>query len=168
MNRRRVFVIILVLSLFPLFVLSLYAEGSEVHGADSIFKHEGLTLVWATLKGQTEEETVVYLSITKTSPLSDKYSFYRVIAVDPFTGDTLEETGLEILKRENLVLRKRLSFYDYSGRRLHFYSTRDNFEQGKPDLIITYFGVPDTAPEITTREGVLEYLVQTTKRVSGE
>ncbi|MBN1836797.1 MAG: hypothetical protein JW820_13160 [Spirochaetales bacterium] len=78
----------------------LAAEGrehEEYHGADSTFQAEGLALLWATLKGAREEDTLVCLQIVRTSADSERYRCFVVLAVDPFSGESVEQAPVQPL-----------------------------------------------------------------------
>ena len=60
---------------------------AELHGADSSFRAEGVTILWAILKGASEENSFVYIRILHDAAAAPTLKFYRVEAVDPFSKE---------------------------------------------------------------------------------
>ena len=51
--------------------------GKEIHGADSSFRAEGITILWAILKGPAEESSFVHIRILQADPGSFRFLVYR-------------------------------------------------------------------------------------------
>ncbi len=126
----------------------------EHHGADSVFRVEGLSVLWAVLKGDDEATSQVCIQIVTTS---ERFRFFSVLAVDPFTSQVEALVEGRGMQKENLVRSSRTSFQDKTGRRMLFFETEKNLNDGRPDLVIHYFGVPDTAPELISEQNLREY-----------
>ena len=58
---------------------------TEFHGADSVFEREGITILWAILKGLTQESSWVYINIINSE--KDPFQKFSVEAVDPFSKE---------------------------------------------------------------------------------
>jgi hypothetical protein len=127
----------------------IHAQGVEVHGADSTFRTRGVVLMWAVLKGDDEPSTMVVLDLVKAAPEAERYRFYTVLAVDPFSGEARPELEAEPLEERNRVLRSRPDFQLFSARRIFFFADSESAAAGLPELTIYYQGVPDTAPEFS-------------------
>lgn len=151
-----------------LFILS--AEGpafaaTEIHGADSSFRARGITVLWAILKGASEETSLVHVRILHDKDAAPGLQFYRVEAVDPFSKERVW-----IMKGEPLIAIQtlkivRAEFRDKTERWLHFYTDRESLKKGQAALTIFYHGVPDTAPELLTEAELEAYLAQAPSRI---
>ena len=60
---------------------------TELHGADSSFRAQGITILWAILKGPTEETSQVYIRILHDKGAAPALAFFGVEAVDPFSKE---------------------------------------------------------------------------------
>jgi hypothetical protein len=160
---KRVFIVLL---LAAIGVGLAAAQGVELHGADSTFRAEGLALMWAVWRGADEASTRVVLDIVKTSPAADRFRFYSVVAVDPFTGDSRPEVEGQPLAQENRVLRARPDFQVFSARRILFFAGKNNAELGRPELTVYYQGVPDTSPEFADLQALEEYFDGVLRRLN--
>ena len=138
---------------------------TEIHGADSSFRSQGITILWAILKGPSEETSFVHIRIMHDKAAAPGLQFYRIEAVDPFSKER-EWVGrggpLESVQTLKTV---RTDFRDKTERWLHFYADRESLEKGKPGLTIFYHGVPDTAPELLTERELEAYLAQALTRI---
>ena len=136
---------------------------TEIHGADSSFRAQGITILWAILKGPAEESSFVHIRILQADPGS--FRFYGVEAVDPFSKETAWVVRGEPLRGVQTVKSVRTEFRDKTERWLQFYADRESLEKGQAALTIFYHGVPDTAPELLTEAELEVYLVQALSRI---
>ena len=70
-----------------LFLFVLMAGGpamaaKEIHGADSSFRSQGITILWAILKGASEETSLVHIRILHDKAVAPGLTFFGVEAVD--------------------------------------------------------------------------------------
>jgi hypothetical protein len=138
---------------------------TEIHGADSSFRAQGITVLWAILKGVSEETSFVHIRILHNAAAAPGLKFYRIEAVDPFSkerGWVMKGEPLGAIQTLKIV---RTDFRDKTERWLHFYPDRESLEKGRPALTIFYHGVPDTAPELLTEAELETYLVQAPSRI---
>jgi hypothetical protein len=142
-----------------------FAHGqSEYHGADSVFRMEGVTILWAILKGPDEERSWVYLKILH--PEEDhRYLFFSVEALDPFTGKKEWVLKGEKLGKEYVLKSVRSSFRDMTGRRFLFYRDWKEIEEERPRMTVFYMGIPDTSPELLTERQVEDYFSKALERL---
>ncbi|MCE5263363.1 MAG: hypothetical protein LLG97_07495 [Deltaproteobacteria bacterium] len=138
---------------------------TEIHGADSSFRAQGITILWAILKGPAEENSFVYVRILHDRAASPALRFYRVEAVDPFSKEREWVGTGEPLGAVQTLKIVRTDFRDKTERWLHFYADRESLDKGKPMLTIFYHGVPDTAPELLTEKELEAYLAQALTRI---
>lgn len=138
---------------------------TEIHGADSSFRAQGITILWAILKGTSEETSFVHIRILHDAAAAPGLTFYRVEAVDPFSKERGWAMKGEPLGAIQTLKSVRTDFRDKTERWLHFYSDRESLENGRPALTIFYHGVPDTAPEVLTEAELEAYLVQALSRI---
>jgi hypothetical protein len=137
----------------------------EVHGADSVFADQGVVIVWAVLRGATEDETEVVIRVAA----KEGYGYLAVDAVDPFSqarravlpGAPLTGSG-EPARRDVRSLRR--LFADFPRRDLRFYRTQDDWEAQRPALTVYYLGLPDTAPEFALEGALTDYLTAAVAR----
>lgn len=138
---------------------------TEIHGADSSFRAQGVTILWAILKGASEETSFVHIRILHDRAAAPGLQFYRIEAVDPFSKErewVMKGEPLGVVQTRKIV---RTDFRDKTERWLHFYADRESLENGRPVLTIFYHGVPDTAPELITEAELETYLVQALSRI---
>jgi hypothetical protein len=138
---------------------------TEIHGADSSFRAEGVTVLWAILKGPAEESSFVHIRILHHTAAVPGLTFYRVEAVDPFSKERAWVMKGESLGAIQTLKIVRTDFRDKTERWLHFYPDRESLEKGRPALTIFYHGVPDTAPELLTEAELEAYLAQAPSRI---
>jgi hypothetical protein len=136
---------------------------TEIHGADSSFRAQGITILWAILKGPAEESSFVHIRILQADPGS--FRFYGVEAVDPFSKERAWVMKGEPLGAIQTLKSVRTEFRDKTERWLHFYKDRGALEKREPALTIFFHGVPDTAPELITEAELEAYLVQALSRI---
>jgi hypothetical protein len=140
------------------------AQGqTEFHGADSAFEREGITILWAILKGPTEESSWVYIKIVNSG--KNPFQTFSVEAVDPFSKEKEWVVKGEKLEEENVVKGVRSSFKDKTARRILFYRSTEAFERENPDMAIYYLGVPDTSPEVLSEKEMENYFEKAIERL---
>jgi hypothetical protein len=138
---------------------------TELHGADSSFRAQGITILWAILKGVSEESSFVHIRILHDRAAAPGLGFYRIEAVDPFSKERewiMQGEPLKALQTRKIV---RTEFRDKTERWLHFYPDRESLEKDRPALTIFYHGVPDTAPELRSETELEAYLAQAPSRI---
>ena len=138
---------------------------TEIHGADSSFRAQGITILWAILKGPSEETSHVYIRILHDAAATPGLTFYRIEAVDPFSKERAWVMKGEPLGAIQTLKIVRTDFRDKTERWLHFYTDRESLEKGQAALTIFYHGVPDTAPELLTEAELEAYLGQALSRI---
>ena len=136
---------------------------ADYHGADSVFKAKDVAVVWAILKGSDDEHSTVVICIESLSAGRPVYQTFSVSAVHPFSSDEKWLVRNETFGKKNLVRSSRASFRDMPGRRILLFKT--NEENQKPDMVIYYMSIPDTAPEFLDPEQLNNYLDKTVKRL---
>jgi hypothetical protein len=137
----------------------------EYHGADSVFRMEGITILWAILKGPDEDRSWVQLKIVYPEEGNFRYQLFSVEAVDPFTGKKEWVVKGEKLGKENVVKSFRVSFRDMTGRRILFYRDSKELQDNRPPMTIFYMGIPDTSPELLTEKQVEDYFSKALERL---
>ena len=135
----------------------------EFHGADSVFEREGITILWAILKGPTEESSWVYIKIINSGKSS--FQIFSVEAVDPFSKEKEWVVKGKKLKKENLIRSNRTSFRDKTARRILFYQSMEACEKENPDMTVYYLGVPDTSPEVLSEKEMENYFEKAIERL---
>jgi hypothetical protein len=138
---------------------------TEIHGADSSFRAQGITILWAILKGASEETSFVHIRILHDKAAAPGLRFYRIEAVDPFSKEREWVGNGEPLGSVQTLKIVRTDFRDKTERWLHFYGDRESLEKGQAALTIFYHGVPDTTPEILTEAELEAYLVRALSRI---
>lgn len=138
---------------------------TELHGADSSFRAQGITILWAILKGSSEENSYVHIRILHDAAAAPALTLFGIEAVDPFSKEREWATKAAPLQARQTLKIVRTDFRDKTERWLHFYADREAWEKKRPALTVFYHGVPDTAPELLS-EGELEaYLAQALLRI---
>jgi hypothetical protein len=137
---------------------------TEIHGADSSFRAQGITILWAILKGTSEETSQVYIRILHDQATAPALMFFGAEAVDPFSKERAWVIKAPLKDNQTLQI-LRTEFRDKTERWLHFYRDRESLEKGQPALTIFYHGVPDTAPELLTEAELEAYLAQALSRI---
>jgi hypothetical protein len=135
----------------------------EFHGADSVFEKDGITILWAILKGPTEESSWVHIKIINSG--KNPFQIFSVEAVDPFSKEKEWVVKGKKLEKENLIRSNRASFREKTGRRILFYRSTEAFEKENPDMIVYYLGVPDTSPEFLSEKGIEDYFQKAQERL---
>jgi hypothetical protein len=136
---------------------------TEFHGADSAFEREGITILWAILKGPTEESSWVYIKIISSS--KSPFQIFSVEAGDPFSKEKEWVVKGERLGEENMIRGVRSSFKDKTARRILFYRSTEAFKKEEPDMAVYYLGVPDTSPEVLSEKEMEDYFKKALQRL---
>jgi hypothetical protein len=166
MGKKRVVFVLALTLLFWFTMESSRAQGKrEYHGADSLFEKEGIVILWAILKGSTEESSWVYVKIIQTVEGPASFQLFGVEAVDPFSNQKEWVVKGEPLKKENMVKSIRASFREKTARRVLFYEKVEDLLKEKPAMIVYYLGVPDTSPEFMTEKEIENYFRQAVRRM---
>jgi len=171
--KRRIFIFLtcLFLTLNILCNLSVAAnqqiEPKEYHGADSVFKANGISIFWAILKGSEESNSWVYIKIINLEDNLKEFYVFSLIATDPFSDSEVWIIKGEKLKKENIIKLNRESFKETMGRIFFFYQNEkvEDYQSEIPDMIVYYLSVPDTAPEFLTLEKLEAYFKDAEKRL---
>jgi len=137
----------------------------EYHGADSAFEKEGIMILWGILKGKDEESSWVYIKILSPAGGQGRFQVFSVEAVDPFSNEKEWVVREQRLEKENLVRSARSSFTEKTVRRILFFGNMRNVEEGIPDMVIFYRGVPDTTPELLSKKELETYFDQALERL---
>jgi hypothetical protein len=165
MKGRKFSIFILALMISISFRIPLVYGQKEYHGADSVFRMEGVTILWAILKGSDENSSWVYTRIINNRDGNGSFQCFGVEAVDPFSNKKEWVVKGEKLQKENLVKSIRSSFKDMTGRRFLFYRSIKDFDEGRPAMIVYYMGVPDTAPEFISEKKLEDYFGKAVERL---
>jgi len=166
MGKKWVVFVLTLTMLFSFMMESSRAQGKrEYHGADSIFEKEGIIMLWAILKGSTEESSWVYIKIIQTGEGPAFFQFFGVEAVDPFSNQKEWLLKGEPLKKENIAKSIRASFREKTARRVLFYEKAEDLLKENPAMIVYYLGVPDTSPEFMTEREIEDYFAKALERL---
>lgn len=166
MRTKRVFSVLALILLFSFVMESSRAQGKrEYHGADSLFEKEGIVILWAILKGSTEESSWVYIKIIQTGGGPASFQLFGVEAVDPFSNQKEWVVRGEPLKKENIAKSIRATFREKTARRVLFYEKAEDLSKETPAMIVYYLGVPDTSPEFMTEREMENYFKQALSRM---
>jgi hypothetical protein len=166
---RRTFLILGILCILWIFsTFSLLFGQTEFHGADSVFQKNGITILWAILKGPDEDRSWVYLQIVASEKAVQSFQRFSVEAVDPFTNTREWVSKGNRLERETLIKETRSSFRDKTGRRVLFYWDAAEVEAGRPAMTVFYVGVPDTTPELLTEQEIRDYFQKALQRLKND
>jgi hypothetical protein len=171
--KRRIFIFLVCLffSLNTFYGFSAAAsqqtESNEYHGADSTFKVNGISIFWAILKGSEESNSWVHVKIIYQEDNVKQFRTFSLIASHPFSNSEEWIIKGEKLNKENTVKLNRESFKEMTARRFLFYQNEkiEDYKNEKPDMIVYYLSVPDTAPEFLTLEKLEAYFKDAEKRL---
>ena len=137
---------------------------TELHGADSSFRAQGITILWAILKGPTEETSQVHIRILHDKGAAPALAFFGVEAVDPFSKKRAWMIKAPLWENQTLQI-LRTDFQEKTERWFHFYADQETLEKHQPVLTIFYHGVPDTAPELLSEVDIEAYLLAAPLRI---
>ena len=163
MTKRFLSVLIWIVVILLAWEISPALGQREFHGADSVFEQDGFTILWAILKGPTEETSWVYIKIINSE--KNHFRIFSVEAVDPFSKEKEWVVKGEELKRENSVRSIRSLFREKTSRRILFYRSKEAFEKQNPDMTVYYLGVPDTSPEVLSEKEMEDYFKKAEQRL---
>ncbi len=165
MNRSTLLIPILASVILTALAVPFAFGQKEYHGADSVFRIEGITILWAIWKGPDEDHSWVYLKIIYPETGDRRYRFFSVEAVDPFTGKKEWVVKGERLEKENVVKSVRSSFREMTGRRILFYRDPKEVQEDRPEMTVFYMGVPDTSPELLNEKQIEDYFSKALERL---
>jgi len=140
---------------------------SAYHGADSVFKAEGITVLWGVIRGSDESNTMVYIKIIAAEEAREHFKYYSVKATDAFS-DALEWLVKgKILQAGNMVGQIRELFQALTERTILLYGdiNPENIEKKKEDFSVYYLSLPDTTPEFKTKEQLEKYFIDAQNRL---
>jgi len=171
--KRRIFIFLTCLFLALSIFCNLSAadneqiESTKYHGADSIFKANGISIFWAILKGPEESSSWVHIKIINQEDNLKKFHTFGLIASHPFSDSEEWIIKGEKLKKENIIKLNRESFKEMMERTFFFYQSEkiEDYQNEMPDMIVYYLSVPDTAPEFLTLEKLEAYFKEAEKRL---
>lgn len=126
------------------------AQAREVHGASDAFADDGITVVWAVLRGATEGDAQVVLRV---GAKPETYDQVEGTGVDPFTRDRTARFAATRLAPSATIRLPRAGFGEHPRTELEFTG-----RSGR--LVVYYLGVPDTAPEFADADLMEAYLRQ--------
>jgi hypothetical protein len=129
------------------------AAADEVRGTDAVVVERGLALLWGVVLGPDEARTRAVLRIQRLDPAAAPWRLVSVEAVDPLSGRAewvalaldLEATGAVTVDMA------REGFLPRPTRRVLFFRHAAALQARHPELIVSYPGLPDRAPELATR-----------------
>ena len=154
--------------LLVLLAVSPVRAATELHGADSFFRAQGITILWAVLKGPAEESSYVHIRVLHDAASGPALKFFGVEAVDPFSKERSWVVKGEPLREIRTLKIVRTDFRDKTERWLHFYTDRESLAKGRPALTVFYHGVPDTAPEALSEAEIEAYFARALSRIKPE
>jgi len=172
--KRRIFIFLICLFLTLNIFCNLSAvanqqtESIKYHGADSAFKANGISIFWAILKGPEESSSWVYIRIINQQEDGlNQFRTFSLIASDPFSDSEEWIIKAEKLKKESIIKLNRESFKEMMKRRFLFYQSEkiEDYKSEKPDMVVYYLSVPDTAPEFLALEKLEAYFKDAEKRL---
>jgi hypothetical protein len=163
MMKRSIFILLVLWMFLFAWEISPVFGQKEFHGADSVFEREGITILWAILKGPTEESSWVYIKIinSRKSP----FQIFSAEAVDPFSKEKECVVKGQRLVEENVIKGVRSSYKDKTARRILFYRSTEAFEKENPDMTVYYLGIPDTSPEVLSEKEMEDYFKKALERL---
>jgi len=140
---------------------------SAYHGADSVFKAEGITVIWGVIRGSDESNTMVYMKIIATEEAREHFKFYSVKATDAFSDAIQWLAKGKKLQAINMIEQTRELFQALTERTILLYTDIDpeNIENGKEDFSVYYLSLPDTTPEFITKEKLEKYFIDAQNRL---
>jgi len=163
---RKLAVVIIVSLIFASGVaVPVFAQNSVYHGADAVFRAEGLTLLWAIVKGSDEQTSVVYVRILANDSARNSFAAFRVVARDVLTGSEAVVVRNHALNEQDTVTESRAAYGDKTQRRFFFYADTRGADGQAPALEIYYFAIPDTAPEFLSQDALEKYFADAARRL---
>jgi hypothetical protein len=140
-----------------LLLAAVHASGEtrEQHGAGDAFAGDGVSIVWAVLRGINEGQTQVRLRIS--TDLS-RYTHFAVLGINPFSKDEALLVAPRAAASPATVTISRARFAQLPRTEVRFFSSERDVAAGKPALVVFYLGVPDTTPEFESEAKLTRYL----------
>jgi hypothetical protein len=140
-----------------LLLAAVHASGQtrERHGAGDAFVGEGVSIVWAVLRGVNEDRTQVRLRVSADT---SGYTHFAVFGIDPFSKDEALFAAPGAAVSPVTVRISRARFARLPRTEVRFFSSERDLAAGKPALVIFYLGVPDTTPEFESEATLTRYL----------
>jgi hypothetical protein len=129
----------------------------EMHGSADTFATPGAKLAWAIERGKTESDTNVVVRVMVDTK---QYPWLSVTGIDPFTKKERVAQAPTMVPNMLDVRVARAAFADYPNTEFRFYASEAQARAGKPDLVVFYHGVPDTAPEFPNDNVLDSYLIK--------
>ena len=161
--KRSIFILVILWMVLFAWEISPIFGQTEFHGADSVFEGEGITILWAILKGPTEETSWVYIKIINSE--KSLFRIFSVEAVDPFSKEKEWVIKGERLTGKYVIKGVRPSFKDKTARRILLYRSAEAFQRENPDMTVYYLGVPDTSPEVLSEKEMEDYFKRAIERL---
>ena len=134
--------------------------GPEVHGERDVFAGPGVALVWAVLRGPSDEATQVVIRVVLAATVAgpSPYAYVRLYGIDPFSGARhVMLPGGQVPTTADLRT-PRSTFADFPRREIRLYRTQEAWSADVPALTVYYLGVPDTTPEFVAEPALTAYL----------
>jgi hypothetical protein len=163
--KRSIFILVVLWIVLIVGEISPVFGQTEFHGADSVFEREGITILWAILKGPTEESSWVFIKIIHSGGDPGSFQCFSVEAEDPFSKAREWLVKGEKLGEENVVKSVRSLFRDKTARRILFYKSHDDFVKEIPATTVFYLSVPDTSPELLSEREIESYFEKALERL---
>jgi hypothetical protein len=130
------------------------SAAEEVHGADSVFRGETVSIVWGVLHDPRADDAVAVTRIVNTAR---RYRYVSVEGVDPFGGGkTVLADGLP-LDEQVEVRSPRGGFAAHPRREIHLFRDAVELRARTPALTVYYLGIPDTTPEFTSEAALAQH-----------
>ena len=140
-----------------LLLAAVHASGQtrEQHGAGDAFARDGVSIVWAVLRGVNEDQTLVRLRVSADI---SRYTHFAVIGINPFSKDEALLVAPRAAASPATVTISRARFAQFPRTDVRFFSSERDVAAGRPTLVIFYLGVPDTTPEFESEAKLTRYL----------
>jgi hypothetical protein len=136
---------------------ALHASGQtrEQHGAGDSFAGDGVSIVWAVLRGINEDQTQVRLRVSADP---SGYTDFAVFGMDPFSKKEALLAAPSPTAPPATISISRARFAQLPRIEVRFFSSERDVAAGKSALVIFYLGVPDTTPEFESEAKLTRYL----------
>lgn len=140
-----------------LLLAAVHASGQtrEQHGAGDAFARDGVSIVWAVLRGANEDQTQVRLRVSADPA---RYTHFAVHGIDPFSKNEALLAAPRAAAPPATVSILRARFAQLPRTEVRFFSSERDVAAGKPALVVFYLGVPDTTPEFEIEAKLTTYL----------
>ena len=140
-----------------LLLAAAHASGQtrEQHGAGDVFASDGVSIVWAVLRGANEDQTQVRLRVFAEP---SRYTHFAVLGIDPFSKKEAPLAAPLAAAPPATMSISRSRFAQFPRTDVRFFSSERDIAAGRPTLVIFYLGVPDTTPEFENEAKLTRYL----------